>query len=67
LKNTTDEKTNTTVIKWCAAFALGEIAKYHKDSRRELLPAFNKIIENETNNGVKNVYIKALKSIEKEK
>jgi len=63
LKNTTDEKQNTTVIKWCAAFALTEIAKFNKKTGRELLPIFNDIVERETNNGVKNVYLKAMKSI----
>jgi hypothetical protein len=66
LKNTTDEKVNTTVIKWCAAFALSEIAKHNAGSRKQLLPVFEKIINEETNNGVKNVYIKAIKIIEKE-
>jgi len=67
LKNTIDEKINTTVIKWCAAFALGEIAKHSPKTRIQLLPVFEKIIKSEKNNGVKNVYVKALKAIEKEK
>jgi hypothetical protein len=67
LKNTTDDKINTTVIKWCAAFALAEIARYNPKSRKQLLPIFEKIIKSEKNNGVKNVYVKALKAIEKEK
>jgi hypothetical protein len=64
LKNTTNDKVNTTVIKWCAAFALAEIAKYHPDSRQQLLPIFAKLIGEEKNNGVKNVYLKAVKAIE---
>jgi len=67
LKNTTDDKINTTVIKWCAAFALAEIAKYNPKTRNQLLPIFEKIIDKEKNNGVKNVYFRALKVIEKEK
>lgn len=67
LKNTTDDKMNTTVIKWCAAYALAEIAKNNSKTRKQLLPIFDKIIKSEKNNGVKNVYIKALKVIEKEK
>jgi hypothetical protein len=66
LKNTTDEKQNTTVIKWCAAFSLTEIAKANKKTRKELLPVFLDIMKRETNNGVKNVYLKAIKSIEME-
>lgn len=63
LKNTTDDKINTTVIKWCAAFALTEIAKHNPKTRKQLLPVFEKIIKTEKNNGVKNVYVKALKAI----
>jgi hypothetical protein len=65
LKNTTDDKINTTVIKWCAAYALSEIAKHNIKTRKQLLPRFKNIIESEQNNGVKNVYIKAMKAIEK--
>lgn len=67
LKNTTTDKINTTVIKWCAAYALAEIAKHNPNTRKQLLPIFEKIIKSEKNNGVKNVYIKALKAVEKEK
>ena len=67
LKNTTDDKINTTVIKWCAAFALSEIAKHNIKTRKQLLPIFEEIIKSEKNNGVKNVYVKALKVIEREK
>ena len=67
LKNTTDNKINTTVIRWCVAFALTEIAKHNSKTRKQLLPVFEKIIKSEKNNGVKNVYAKALKVIEKEK
>jgi len=65
LKNTTDDRINTTVIKWCAAFALAEIAKHNSKIRKQLVPIFEKIIKKEQNNGVKNVYVKALKVIEK--
>jgi len=67
LKNTTDDKINTTVVKWCAAFALGEIAKHNPKVRKQLLPIFENMIKNEKNTGVKNVYVKALKAIRKEK
>ena len=65
LKNTTDDKINTTVIKWCAAYGLTEITKNNPKTRRQLLPIFEKIIKKEKNNGVKNVYVKALKIITK--
>jgi len=64
LKNTTDDKINTTVIKWCAAYALAEIARHNPKTRKQLLPIFESIIRKEKNNGVKNVYIKALKALD---
>lgn len=63
LKNTDDNKINTTVIRWCAAYGLAEIAKNNPKTRDQLLPIFLKIIERETNSGVKNVYGKALKTL----
>jgi hypothetical protein len=65
LKNTTDDIANTTVIKWCAAFALAEIAKYNFKTRKQLLPIFSELINSEKNNGVRNVYVKALRIIDK--
>jgi hypothetical protein len=67
LKNTTDDKNNTTVVKWSAAFALTEIAKNNPQTRKQLLPVFERIINSEANNGVKNIYLKAIKAIMKEK
>lgn len=62
LINTREE---STVVRWCAAFALVEIAKYNIAAREELIPLFMKFVKEEKNNGVKNVYVKALKFIEK--
>jgi len=64
LKNT---KEDSTVVRWCASYALTEIAKNNSKTRNELIPIFNKIIGSEKNNGVKNVYVKAMKFIEKSK
>lgn len=64
LINTKDE---STVIRWCAAFAISEIAKYNKKVQKELVSKINELIKKENNNGVKNVYLKALKFIEKSK
>ena len=58
-------KEESTVVRWCAAFALTEIAKYNPKLQKELISQFNKILKKETNNGVRNVYLKALKIIEK--
>ena len=62
LVNTKDE---STVVRWCAAFALSEIAKNSLRAREELVPKIEGIIKSEKNNGVKNVYLKALKTISK--
>lgn len=56
-------KDKSTVIRWCAAFALGEIAKHSKKVQKDLVMKFQKIVKLEKNNGVKNVYVKALKEI----
>jgi hypothetical protein len=49
----------------CAAFALSEIIKNNPSVREELVPKIEGIVKSEKNNGVKNVYLKALKTISK--
>lgn len=63
LANTSDKG---TVVRWSTAFALGEIAKYDAQGRTNLVAKIKRISEKESNNGVRNVYLKALKAIEKE-
>ena len=53
------------MVRWSAAFALGEVAKNHSAAAKILLPEIKALVEKETNNGVKNVYLKALKAIER--
>ncbi len=65
LQNISDDVLNTTVIRWCASYALTEIAKYNARTRKQLIPVFEKAILEENNNGVRNVFVKALKTIEK--
>lgn len=60
LENTKDK---STVVRWCAAFGLAGIAKHNKKLQKELVKKFEKMIKTEQNNGVKNVYVKALKEI----
>jgi hypothetical protein len=60
-------KDDSTVVRWCAAYALTEIAKSNLRTRAELVPVFNGYVEKEKNNGVRNVYVKTLKVIEKGK
>ena len=56
-----------TVVRWSAAFALSEIVKNVPSSRAQLVPEIEKILERETNNGVRSLFIKgALKAVAKE-
>ena len=63
LANTKSER---TVVRWSAATALTQIARHHAASRRELLPKFEALARKETNNGVRNIYVKALAFLAKE-
>ena len=58
-------KDKSTVVRWCSAFALTEIAKHNPKLQKDLALKFNVILKTEQNNGVKNVYLKALKTLEK--
>ena len=53
--NTSDK---SVVVRWCVAFALTEIAKNNPKVGQELRSRIEEITRNETNNGVKNVYLK---------
>ena len=66
IENTMENEINTTVIRWCAAYALAEIAKSNPQTREQLLPFFEQVILSETNHGVKNVYLQAIKTIRKQ-
>jgi HEAT repeat protein len=54
LKNTTDEG---TVVRWSAAFALGEILKLKTEYNKKLLPKINEICEKEEKNSIKKIYL----------
>lgn len=62
LVNTEDKG---TVVRWAAAFALGEIIKLKTSRNKELIPAIENIIAREENNGVKKKYLEAIKAINK--
>lgn len=64
LRNTVENEINTIVVRWCAAYALSEIALHCVKARKELVPEMKRLAEKEKNNGVRNVYLKVLKSIE---
>ncbi len=58
LNNTED---TGTVVRWSAAFALGQIVKLKTPLNETLVPAIKNIIENEEKNSIKKVYLEALK------
>jgi HEAT repeat protein len=60
-------KDNGTVVRWSAAQALTEIAKYNLKIQQQLIPKLKEIFNKEDNNGVKKIYAKAFKSIENNK
>jgi len=55
----------STVVRWCAAFGLTEIAKNDQKSAKKLMPKFRDLVAKEKNNGVKNVYLKVFKIFSK--
>jgi hypothetical protein len=54
-----------TVVRWSAAFALDRIARHSPKRRAALLDLFREIIETEENGGVRKIYEKALKDLQK--
>lgn len=60
LDNTTH---NGTVVRWSAAFALGEIAKLNTKHNRTLLPALENIAAAEEKNSIKKIYLAAFKKL----
>jgi hypothetical protein len=64
LRNTVENEINTTVVRWCAAYGLSEIALHCITARKELAPEIKKLAEKEKNNGVRNMYLKVLQNNE---
>lgn len=56
-------KDKSTVVRWSTALALGEILKSSQSNRASLQQEIEALIAKEQNNGVKNVYIKAIKCL----
>lgn len=50
-----------TVVRWAAAFALGEILKLKTKHNKKLVPAVEAIIKKEEKNSIKKIYIDAIK------
>ena len=62
LENTEHEG---TVVRWSAAFALGEILKLKTSHSEDLLQTFETIIANEEKNSIKKIYLDAIKKSQK--
>lgn len=50
-----------TVVRWSAAYALGEILKLKLPINETLLPALNNIMDQEEKNSIKKIYAAAIK------
>ncbi len=61
----TNSEHSGTVIRWSAAFALGEILKLNTSLNKELLPALETICNREEKNSIKKIYLDALKKVKK--
>ncbi|MES2331653.1 MAG: HEAT repeat domain-containing protein [Bacteroidota bacterium] len=53
-----------TVVRWSAAFALGEILKLGTKINKTLLPAVEAICKREEQNSIKKIYVAAVKKIQ---
>ncbi len=52
-----------TVVRWSAAFALGEIIKLKTKRNKELIPVVESICKREGQNSIRKIYLEALKKI----
>lgn len=50
-----------TVVRWSAAFALGEILKLKTSNNKKLLPAIEAICSREDKNSIRKIYLSAIK------
>jgi len=50
-----------TVVRWSAAFALGEILKLKTKHNEDLMPAFEAICNREEKNSIKKIYLAEIK------
>lgn len=57
----TNAEHDGTVVRWAAAFALGEILKLKTSHNKDLLPAIEAICDREPDEGVKKKYMDAIK------
>lgn len=59
----TNSEHTGTVVRWSAAFALGEIIKLKTKKNSELVPAVESICKREEKNSIIKIYLAALKKI----
>jgi HEAT repeat protein len=52
-----------TVVRWSAAYALGQIIKIKTKHNKELIPAIETICKREEKNSIRKIYLDALKSV----
>lgn len=57
----TNSEHSGTVVRWAAAFALGEILKLKTKHNKDLLPALEAICKREQDNAIKKKYLDAIK------
>lgn len=54
-----------TVVRWSAAYALGEILKLKTKHNNDLLPAIEAICDREEKNSIRKIYLAAIKATKK--
>jgi len=52
-----------TVVRWSAAFALGQIVKLKTELNTRRLPIISEIVEKEEKNSIRKIYLEALKKV----
>ncbi len=52
-----------TVVRWSAAYALGEIVQLNTKRNTDLIPAMEAICKREENNSIRKIYLAAIKKI----
>jgi HEAT repeat protein len=61
----TNSEYDGTVVRWAAAYALGEIFKLKTNHNKDLLPAIEAILNREQDNAIKKKYLDAIKKAKK--
>lgn len=61
----TNAEDSGTVVRWSAAFALGQIILTQHPETRQLVPALQAICDREEKNSIKKIYLAALKKVAK--